>query len=308
MAMRSSNYSPTSTPIFILLILSFQLAGCSKDDDKMDLHGGWHESMKGKIMYSIQNYGEALELYVIDKDGKRQLSPEREIQGLMEFDVSPDGSTVAITEVENGLSIMDIEGKNISNIVDHEDVRHPSWSPDGSKIAYIMYSPNRIVIYDMENAETTSFYFGDPQPFGDFGASVLDWSTTGSGILFKHGPSMNMLDATDSTINTVFNYDCLWGIRDLEWSPDGNTIAIIESGVQGAHEVKLINPDGSNHRLLISLRAEDLCQVIYDLAWSPDGSMIAVTGGNGIYVIRTNGSVVTKLYAASDTPMYIDWF
>jgi TolB protein len=81
---------------------------------------------------------------------------------------------------------------------------------------------------------------------------------------------------------------------DPSWSPDGNTIAYIHQVYQyedttvNKPGIYLINPDGSNNRILIT-------GYQWSPDWSPDGNWIVFSNSGQIYKIKLNGDSLTQL-------------
>ena len=80
------------------------------------------------------------------------------------------------------------------------------------------------------------------------------------------------------------------------WSPDGNTIAYIEidtSNQYGQGRVKLMNPDGTDERILTNWYL-DLRRV----SWSPDSRRVVFDGGTSdkIYIVNVDGSGLSQLF------------
>ena len=110
----------------------------------------------------------------------------------------------------------------------------PAWSPDGNRVAFLA-SPDSIGLGGFEKAESSwNLYVLDPESLG------------------VSGPLL----------------DEIYFPRDLEWSPDGATLAL-SAQVAGDDGLWLFRPgDRSLARL------DDA--VVDHLAWSPDGERIAV--------------------------------
>lgn len=72
------------------------------------------------------------------------------------------------------------------------------------------------------------------------------------------------------------------------WSPDGNKIAYVEidtSDQYGRGRVKLINPDGTNPKVLT-----DWFGQLRRITWSPDSRRIVFGGSDKLYIINTDGT------------------
>ena len=125
---------------------------CNKEDDEIEYHKGWHESMQGKILFTAEEDdgpGTIVyeHLYTIDNSNeKRLIEPPDNIRHVQGMEWSPDGSKIAMTVANFGLYIMDKDGSNAINIYNStQQCRSPSWSPDGSLIAYIEHYQKNFV-------------------------------------------------------------------------------------------------------------------------------------------------------------------
>src|SRR3989442_1116697 len=113
----------------------------------------------------------------------------------------------------------------------------PSWSPDGTTLAYVYKGTNFADIF------------------------VTD----------DQGQSQTRLTTSQSTI--LDNND--WNFRPT-WSPDGKLIAFVSDRTSTFPTLWLMNSaDGSGRRVLATPGLQE--EAVDALSWSPDGSQLAVT-------------------------------
>ena len=182
------------------------------------------------------------------------------------------------------------------------DDRAPSWSPDGSKIAFEsapLVDPHTIVnpadIYVM-NADGMNPINLTRSPLDEDKAP--SWSPDGSKIAFESAPLVDPHTIVNPADIYVMNADGMNPInltrspldedKAPSWSPDGSKIAFFSNADGprregfipnlGVDSIHVMNADGTNlidtsqHPYDAHNLAED-----YHLAWSPDGSKIAFT-------------------------------
>ncbi|MEN6343130.1 MAG: PKD domain-containing protein [Methanospirillum sp.] len=167
----------------------------------------------------------------------------------------------------------------------------PSWSPDGSRIAYV-HEPvetaagNSMEIYVM-NADGT----GQTRLTANDAVDYMPaWSPDGSRIAFvsNHAYEQAGYDYSSPCDIWVMNADGSSPTRlttdgvgsRLAWSPDGARIAY-----EGSGGIWTMNADGTSPAFLIAGSQP---------AWSPDGSRIAFSlwadGKNGVWVANADGT------------------
>jgi TolB protein len=168
----------------------------------------------------------------------------------------------------------------------------PSWSPDGTQIAYRSDRGEESEIWVM-NAD------GTHQRRLTAGLSPA-WSPDGSSIAYAspgHDPNpplsgISIINADGSGQHRLPNTD---GGEYPSWSPDGKRIAF-NSNLTGDHVMYIAKADGSE--------VVDLSRVGegWQVAWSPDGRSILFTSHRDhpdnytdIYVMRPDGSAVRRL-------------
>jgi Tol biopolymer transport system component len=168
----------------------------------------------------------------------------------------------------------------------------PSWSPDGTQIAYRSDRGDESEIWIM-HADGTG------QRRLTAGLSPA-WSPDGSSIAYAspgHDPNpplsgISIMNADGSGQHRVPNTD---GGEYPTWSPDGKRIAF-NSNLTGDHVMYIVDVDGTDLVDLSSIGEG------WQLQWSPDGRSILFTShrdhpdnSTDVYTMRPNGSGVRRL-------------
>jgi Tol biopolymer transport system component len=168
----------------------------------------------------------------------------------------------------------------------------PSWSPDGTQIAYRSDRGDESEVWVM-NADGTG------QRRLTAGLSPA-WSPDGSSIAYAspgHDPNpplsgISIMNANGSGQHRVPNTD---GGEYPSWSPDGKRIAF-NSNLTGDHVMYIVDVGGSNLVDLSSVGEG------WQVQWSPDGRSILFTSHRDhpdnytdVYVMRPDGADVKRL-------------
>ena len=71
--------------------------------------------------------------------------------------LSPDGSTLAASCLGRleGICIAHADGTNLRVLVSRNSLVRPTWSPDGTRIAYTNANANTVFVVDVATGETT---------------------------------------------------------------------------------------------------------------------------------------------------------
>jgi Tol biopolymer transport system component len=161
----------------------------------------------------------------------------------------------------------------------HEN--HPSWSPDGAKIAF-----NGIYVMNADGTNRnrlSNISMFDQEPSWSPGGTKIAFFTDRDGNPEIYAMNADGTGQTNLTNNSAF---------DLypSWSPDGTRIAFV-SRRDGNDKIYVMNADGTNLTRLTNDQAVD-----GDPSWSPDGTRIVFTRNyNDIYMMNADGTNLTRL-------------
>ena len=260
------------------------------------------------------------EIYVMDADG---VNPRRLTNNPAEDlapSWSPDGKRIAFISDRDGhpdrapgwftseIYVMDADGGNEQNLTNHpSDDRSPSWSPDGTRIAFQSYRDNdrnhNIEIYvinaDGGNLQRlTNNLAADENPA---------WSPDGEQIVFESAREGHFIDLDENITDEIYVMDADGGNQrrltenrnndwDPVWSPDGKRIAFAadRKGDFEKFDIYVMDADGGNQQKLTNNRVWDGSP-----SWSPDSKRIAFhsdrDGNYEIYVMDIDGGNLQNL-------------
>ncbi|MEW6667130.1 MAG: PEP-CTERM sorting domain-containing protein [Thermodesulfobacteriota bacterium] len=186
--------------------------------------------------------------------------------------------------------IMDDDGTNSTQLTNSPGYEYnPSFSPDGTRIAYADDVTRQLLIMNLDGSGKTAIYTSHSPSIGSFVAPA--WSPDGSRILFKDGP---------------YNSYDLWtigvdGTGIIRVTTDGNNFGGISWSRDGTHilTVRRDNPGDSSSEYLWRLNADGTNYVRLTAGadypdWSPDGTKIA-QGNGDIYIMNMDGSSSNRI-------------
>lgn len=243
------------------------------------------------------------EIYAMNSDGSAPTNLTHSADDEKAFTWSPDGTKIAFIKrnsANNGddsnLYVMNADGSGLAKVTNddfqYQNSSNLSWSPDGSRLAYI--SGNDLVHYlSVTNIDgSNKHYLRETNgPFLD-----IAWAPDGNKIAFSIGNDFNsanlwVMNADGSAVTRLTNHEGP-GVysRSPSWSPDSMRL-VFESNRDGNDEIYMLWV-----RLFFSTPALNLTRLTtnsaadVDPAWSPDGQRIAFStnrdGNFEIYTMR----------------------
>ena len=184
-----------------------------------------------------------------------------------------------------GINVMSADGTGTKMITSHDaDVSEPVWSPDSSKVTYIVKvgGDREVFVVGAGGTDTTRLTSDSRQN------QWPSWSPDGTEIIFESAETMGGYSkivsiGPDATARTdVFDSTTYRSPHIPQWSPDGRTIA-----VKAGRSIVLFDADGTD-----VTPVPETGRFVEEFAWSPDSTRIAYEQSGRIYVatVKTDSS------------------
>jgi WD40 repeat protein len=218
---------------------------------------------------------------------------------------SPDGRWLAYDRFGRGLWVVNAERETRQLAVKASWVSW-TWSPTAPQLA--MVRDSRLSVVDASTGRQT-----DLGVVGDASAPV--WSPDGTRVLYgARGGSLYSVDVGggDHSLLVRLPGENLDSMDEIEWSPDGAYLAIVNDLEPGGGRLYVMNADGSGVRVLLD-NFESGGFLAHNpfahnrFAWSPDGTRLAYAHFSGpderelrIWTVSLDGSAPSLV--ASQAP------
>lgn len=260
-------------------------------------------SPDGTMIAFVSNRGGNPDIYVMTAEGANVTRLTNDPTGEYAPAWSPDGSRIVYASGTSGgcvsqytldcstadLFVMNTDGSDLGlemrvRLTSGHDVdRHPTWSPDGSRIAFarvaldVYYPPgapippvNGIYLMNPDGAGLSRLTQPPDTAWLDGVQGVDDWpewSPDGTKIVFARGVNIYLMNADGSELRKLTDSPSRWPSARPSWSPDGTKI-VFERIPPGElfFRIHTMNADGSDLRS-IGIKPTDL--EVAGVDWQP---------------------------------------
>ena len=163
--------------------------------------------------------------------------------------------------------------------------RHPTWAPDGARVAFIR-SGAGIYVQSSTGSPAATFLTGSSGTLGP------NWSPDGSRIATIYSPASSYtvrVIRTDGSGSFVDPGSSSGQIDDVAWSPDSSRVAWIADDTVWVRAANNGSP-------AVPIPLPDDAALPQNVAWSPDGTRLSFdastnpSGYSQLYVARADGS------------------
>ena len=202
-------------------------------------------SPDGQTVYFSSNQSGTFEIYSIDITGNGLQRLTNGIGSLYAPELSPDGSKIIFTNHGNGIWVMNADGSDPHAITFKDDI-DPTWSPDGSMIAF---ASNRSGTRQLYVASANGNKVEQVTDLNNMGGRST-WSPDGKHLAFYRGPAgdrdIYVININGGGLDRLTN-----GGDNLgpSWSPNGEWIAFT-SFRDGNNEIYIVRPNGNRETRL----------------------------------------------------------
>jgi Tol biopolymer transport system component len=280
----------------------------------------WPGPLIGKIVITGETIvgGQGLPQLIVMDPGTTQgtvLAPSPYPQG--EPAVSPDGSRIAYRgffgpeEGDYDLYVMNADGTAVTRLTDGALAANPSWSPDGSEIAFGTSGnggiPGQFVgraFIEIINPDGSGLHPLTDPPHGAEDSSPT-WSPDGSMLAFvrltdQDGFQIYMIHADGTGATQLTSTP---GLKSHPvWSPDGYTIAFQETPQGEPSQIYSVPEEGGT-----PIKLTDAAGNSTNPVWIDGGTRIAYEyqegSTNEIRTMDPDGSSVETIASSNDPPL-----
>lgn len=296
--------------VVIIIIQILMLVGCGAAEFRDTLkqlveYSSWEDQEILFVRGTIDGDKSVNEIYIMDVYGNNQRKLTQNSVEDKDPGWSADRTMIVYATLYGSdfdLAVMTPEGSFSTYLTDDGGDGHdfqPSWSPDGSQVAYTHYlfPDNQVYIKDANLAASATNLSDLLIPKGENDA-FPDWSPDGTKIVFM---SQRTGDFDIYIMDTITGSDLLTltangsDDRNPSWSPDGERI-LYHSNEDGDYEIYVVNADGTGNKqnltnnTVYSEKSPD---------WSPDGKKILFQSDRDenweIYMMNPDGSEQIRL-------------
>ena len=225
---------------------------------------------------------------------------------------SPDGKyLVALFDYNPNVYIYKIDGNNF-NIVDFESL---GWSNDcsfSSDNKYFTIAINYrpfFAVYKITNGVFNKIYEAPEIDAPAERGTSIKFSPDTNYIAYggAMGPFITMYKRVDDTFTKIPVPNILSSVMELDWSPDGVHLAVMQNKTYNANAgVTIFKHDGDDFEIVTTLTDFSTNFKSIDeagLTWSPDGNYLVLVGGDQLMMYKRNGDdfILTTPKAALTT-------
>jgi len=184
---------------------------------------------------------------------------------------SPENGPILVAKFGGlgGIFRRDVDG-SLHSLTTNERDSFPTWSPDGRLIAFerLFGDQGASHLFVMDRDGGNVHQIGDVVTFSE----QLAWSPDSKELLFAGEDGFRTV-GVDGSGERVLLRDQHGLAHRPAWSPDGETIAFVRTGVG----LVTVDADGGKERVLVRLRPLDdkHFEQFFAPAWSPDGKEVA---------------------------------